>query len=117
VPGLVVQHHRLPPDQPLELVGQVAGRRQGRPADQDRDHKDGVAVLQGTVDRCREVLARGDGDHVLEHAVRTEALHQRVGQAPGISTDVTAPVAQEDLHWRDSTAVATATDGSVPWAR
>jgi hypothetical protein len=43
VPGLVVQHHCLPVDQPPELIGQIGRCWQGGAADQDRDHAD-VAV-------------------------------------------------------------------------
>lgn len=132
-----MQHHRLPPHQPLEVIGQLGGCWQGCAADQDPNHadvagqrpgklqahivvgleqagsalrscrgqpaqtddrQDRVTVVEGAINRRREVLARGNGHHVLEHAVGTQALAERVGQAPGVPWDITAPVAQEDLH-------------------
>jgi hypothetical protein len=132
-----VQDHRLPSDQPLELVRQLGGGWQGCAADQDRDHadvagqrpgqlqahiviglqqagsalrgcrgqpawtddrQDGVTAVQGAIDGNREVLARGNGHHVLEHAVGAQARAERIGQAAGVPWDITAPVAQEDLQ-------------------
>src|SRR5262249_28635254 len=93
------RHGQLEPNSVVRLqqAGVALRRRRIEPAWAD-DRQYGVRVMEGVIDRLLEGFTERDRCDVLEDALRTQVLAEPVSQATGVTSDITSPVAKENLH-------------------